>query len=214
MTDLLFGSAAPIWSAVPSPPFGWPQTAMPTGLPGNRPLAVQPGISPGGQGAPIPSTSDTYGFSGVMPSHAAWNVGAGFPLVVSGPFGAVQLPAFNAPEMGASIGPALVASVALRRGQPLGPGSDQDIEDFIADALDLLPGASEVEVRCEAGRATLTGSVPHKRVKRDVGEIAWAIPGINDVQNNVTITPRRRSRTPMRESESLPVSAGPGRKQT
>ncbi len=55
-------------------------------------------------------------------------------------------------------------------------------------------GTSEVEVRCEGGRATLTGSVQHKRLKRDVGEIAWAIPALNDVQNNVTITSRRRSR--------------------
>jgi len=49
-------------------------------------------------------------------------------------------------------------------------------------------------VYCPGGTllATLTGSVAHKRLKRDIGEIAWAIPAINDVQNNVTISPRRR----------------------
>ena len=57
-----------------------------------------------------------------------------------------------------------------------------------------------------ADRTTLTGQVSHKRLKRDAGEIAWAIPSVNDVQNNVTIVPRRRSR-PIREAET-PVVAG------
>ena len=97
------------------------------------------------------------------------------------------------------------------RGQPQGPINDQDVEDFLYDALELLPGAADVEIRCEGGRATLTGSVQHKRVKRDVGEIAWAIPGLNDVQNNLTIASRRRTRTPGgREAETTSVS---GRKQ-
>lgn len=83
----------------------------------------------------------------------------------------------------------------MRRGQPQGPSNDHEVEDFIYDALELLPGAADVEVRCEGGRATLTGSVQHKRTKRDIGEVAWAIPALNDVQNNVTITSRRRGRT-------------------
>lgn len=107
--------------------------------------------------------------------------------------------------------PSFLAAVAMRRGQPQGPSTDPEIEDFIYDALELLPGTSDVEVRCEGGRATLTGSVPHKRVKRDVGEIAWAIPVLNDVQNNVTITSRRRSRGAAREGE--PGVNPPNRKQ-
>jgi hypothetical protein len=60
----------------------------------------------------------------------------------------------------------------------------------------------------------LTGSVPHKRLKRDIGEIAWAIPGVNDVQNNLTIAARRRSRTANRESEAHPSGPNaPVRKQ-
>jgi hypothetical protein len=89
---------------------------------------------------------------------------------------------------------ALVAAVAMRRGQPAGPANDAEIEDFVYDALELIPGTSEVEVRCESGRVTLTGSVPHKRHKRDIGEIVWAIPSVADVQNNATITARRRTR--------------------
>ena len=71
----------------------------------------------------------------------------------------------------------LLAAVAMRRGQPLGPTDDQEVEkDFIYDALDFLPGTSEVEVRCEGGRTTLTGTVQQKRFKRDVGEIASGDP--------------------------------------
>ena len=98
--------------------------------------------------------------------------------------------------------PALLAAVAMRRGQPQGPTTDPEIEDFIYDALELLPGASDIEVRCEGGRATLTGSVQHKRLKHDVGEIAWALPILHDVQNNLVIASRRRSRGSAREVES------------
>jgi hypothetical protein len=103
--------------------------------------------------------------------------------------------------------PALLAAVALRRGQPQGPANDQEVEDFLYDVLELLPGASDVEVRCENGRVTITGSVQHKRVKHDVGEIAWAIPALSDVQNNVTIASRRRSRTAGREGEATQAPA-------
>jgi hypothetical protein len=105
----------------------------------------------------------------------------------------------------------LLTAVALRRGQPQGPTNDNEVEEFIYDALDLLPGAADVEVRCENGRVTLTGAVQHKRSKRDVGEIAWAIPGLQDVQNNVSITSRRRARAANREAE-VPAAAS-GRKQ-
>jgi hypothetical protein len=118
------------------------------------------------------------------------------------------------PDFGAAVTPqALLTAVAMRRGQPMGPTNDQEIEDFVSDALDLLPGASDVEVRCESGRATLTGTVSHKRVKRDVGEIVWAIPSVHDVQNNVTIATRRRSRQAGRESDT-PVVTGGSRKQS
>jgi osmotically-inducible protein OsmY len=98
----------------------------------------------------------------------------------------------------------------LRRGQPFGPTNDHEIEEFIYDALDLLPGTTDVEVRTEGGRITLTGVVQHKRLKRDIGEIAWAIPGVNDVVNNVTIAARRRQRTGGREEPAVAA----GRKQT
>ena len=94
-----------------------------------------------------------------------------------------------------------------KRGQPAGPTSDQEIEDFIYDALDLLPATNDVEIRCDGGRATLAGTVSQKRLKRDIGEIAWAIPAINDVHNTITIAPRRRARASSREAEP-PAAAG------
>ena len=106
----------------------------------------------------------------------------------------------------------LVAAVAVRRGQPNGPTTDQDVEELIYDTLELLPGASEVEARCEGGRVTLSGTVSHKRLKRDIGEVAWSIPSLVDVMNTVTITSRRRARGFSREGE--PASPAGGRKQS
>ena len=118
-----------------------------------------------------------------------------------------------APDLigGVSV-PTLLVAVAMRRGQPLGPTSDQEIEDFVYDALELLPGTNEVEVRVDGARVTLTGAVQHKRLKRDAGEIAWGIPTVNDVQNNVTIATRRRVRNERREAELQTQPASPGRK--
>src|SRR5262245_8573994 len=140
------------------------------------------------------------------PQPPGWLSGAEFslppvgtPLVMSGTGGL---------DVGLVSMPALLTSVAIRRGQPQGPATDADIEDFLADVFDLLPNARDVEVRSEAGRITLAGTVAHKRVKHDLGEIAWAIPRATDVQNNLTITARRRSRGANRDAEPNVGSAG------
>ena len=134
-------------------------------------------------------------------------------MAIAAPLATPLYPPFFAPEISATVtAPALLAAVALRRGQPAGPTNDQEIEEFIYDTLDLLPGTNEIEVRSEAGRTTLTGTVHQKRLKHDAGEIAWAIPAVTDVQNNVTIVTRRRSRPAGREAEA--VATGPAaRKQ-
>jgi hypothetical protein len=140
------------------------------------------------------------------------------------PFGAI--PPLSAPQspaqalggivpqmLPAGSAPMLVAAVAMHRGRPHGPTSDQEVEEVLYDTLELFSGAGEVDVRCESGRVTLSGAVSHKRLKHDIGEIAWAIPVINDVSNNITIAPRRRTRAFAREGEQpQPVSAG--RKQS
>jgi hypothetical protein len=138
------------------------------------------------------------------------NPNVGVSLVPS-PYGVSAFPALVSPEVATSSAiRALLEAVAARRGQPLGPTNDQECEDFIFDAFELIPAASEVDVRCEAGRITLTGSVQQKRLKHDVGEIAWSIPGVNDVQNNITIVNRRRARSAGREVETPATT--PGRK--
>jgi hypothetical protein len=218
MVEPLFGSVSQLWPAMPAPAFGYVQTPMPSA---HRPFGAMSsglpaqGPAPGGPLTAVPTSNlmqvDPYAFAGgVLPVVAGPSIGAGLSAVASSPL-ATGVPALTASEIAVGVtAPWLLTAVAMRRGQPLGPNNDLEIEDFISDAFDLLPGTNDVEVRVEGGRATLTGSVPHKRLKRDVGEIAWTIPTVNDVQNNVTIAQRRRSRT-SREGESPAVAA---RKQT
>ena len=54
----------------------------------------------------------------------------------------------------------------------LGPTNDQEIDDFLYDALELFQGTGDVEVQVEGGRVTLSGTVQHKRLERDIGEVA------------------------------------------
>ena len=172
MIEPLFGSAPLNWPGIPSPTFGWFQT-----LPslGTRAASALPGIATSPQLTQVPDRAELR--LGMPPASAS----------------DCRLPIMTAP--------ALLTAIAIKRGQPSGPTTDQEIEDFLYDALEFLSGTNEVEVRCEGGRVTLTGSVPLRRLKRDVGEIAWAIPTINDVQNNVTIATRRRGRSSGREAE-------------
>jgi hypothetical protein len=189
MNEPLFGSVSPPWPATPYPPIAW-VPSMPVGGRG--------GPQPGALGAVGPYTS---ALSPLMPS--ASTLAGGIYAATNGvmPVGATG-PSFTGSEVAVGVPvTALLATVAVRRGQPLGPTTDQEIEDFIYDTLELLPGSSEVEVRCEGGRVTLTGPVHYKRLKRDVGEIAWAIPGVNDVHNTIAMAARRRSRAATRESE-------------
>src|SRR5262245_4627050 len=73
----------------------------------------------------------------------------------------VTIPSFVRSEVPV---PTLLATVAVRRGQPRGPSNDQEIEDFLYDTLELIPGSGEVEVRCDGGRVSFTGTVPNKRL--------------------------------------------------
>jgi hypothetical protein len=146
-----------------------------------------PNVSLAPQTVAQPMSQEVYGYGGATPAAVPYG------------FISPSVQGLGIPEIATVQG--LLGAVAMRRGQPMGPTNDNEIEEFIYDALEFLSGSNEVEVRCEGGRATLTGNVPHKRLKRDVGEIVWAIPAINDVQNNVTITARRR-RAQTREAEA------------
>ena len=86
----------------------------------------------------------------------ARTLAAGLSAVVSSPL-ASGVPAFMGAESAIGVtAPALLTAVAMRRGQPLGPTNDQEVEDFIYDAFDLLPGTNDVDVRVEGGRAVLS----------------------------------------------------------
>ena len=194
MLEPLFGSATPMWTTVPPAGFG---LQAPIGLGSGQ---IGPSLFAGG----VPTAPQPLSGPAVVPgSPYSYNPGL---IAIS----AQGLGVATEPFVGLTA-PSLLAAVAMRRGQPQGPTTDAEVEDFIYDALEVVAGASDVEVRCEGGRVTLAGSVPHKRIKRDTGEIAWAIPVIHDVQNNLTIASRRRSRGSAREGEAAVTV--PGRKQ-
>ena len=176
MSETLYGSGVPLWSGVPSSGMAWPQPPIPIG---NQ--LVGPGV----------------GLAPAMPGQMPMFQGPGL-FNVANPYSS---PVMGPDASANTTAPALLAAVAMRRGQPLGPTNDQEIEDFFYDALEVFPGAGEVEVKSESGRITLTGRVQHKKLKRDIGEIAWATAGVNDVTNNLTITGRRRTRGAGREQE-------------
>jgi hypothetical protein len=213
MAEPLFGSMAQPWSS--NPTFGYLQTPMPFV---NRPAPIGTfpfqTLSPPAVTLPQPTVVPSPPMTSAMPGIGSPAINAGLSAVMSAP-ATSGIPSSGEITVGVTA-PTLVAAIAVRRGQPLGPSNDVETEDFICDALDMLPGAGDVEVRCESGRALLTGTVPHKRLKRDVGEIAWAIPSVNDVQNNVTIASRRRVRSSSpttRESEAPSMAGAGGRKQ-
>jgi len=209
MVEMMFGSASPMWTTMPS--VGVPYQLTGIGVP---PIAAPSFSSPfaaagtgagpaGAQRMSVPGalSSTMYGYGGgVIPNVQPNLAGAGVALAY--PYASNSWGAQIADATGVVTAASILAAVAQRRGQPQGPTNDGEVEEFIYDALDLLPGAADVEVRCEVGRLTLSGSVQHKRTKRDVGEIAWAIPGLNDVHNNVSIASRRRSRVAGREAET------------
>jgi len=209
MMEAFFGTPSPMWT-----------TPLSSGFMMQSPLQQPIGFTTGTIGAPnlgavpvlgnvSPITAATRGptapFNAVgAPSLVPSAIAAGPPMNPLYPILANPL-ALTSPDFATGVpAAALLAAVALRRGQPHGPTNDQEVEDFIYEALELLPGTSDVEVRSDNGRATLAGTVHHKRIKHDVGEIAWAIPGVLDVQNNVTIASRRRTRSAAAREMEVP----------
>ena len=218
MNEMMYGTGSPVWTG--TPPIGLAYQPLNIGNPAIAPPmfsspAISGGIgggSAGAQGVPAPGplSPSIYGYGGATtPGVQQFPLGQTLPMPY--PFGANPGALLGADPAGFVAAPLLLAAVAFRRGQLQGPTNDQEVEEFIDDALDLIPGAADVEARCENGRAILTGSVHHKRTKRDAGEIAWSIPGIQDVQNNVSIASRHRPRTTARDTEAPPSS--PARKQ-
>jgi BON domain len=186
MLDMMLGTGSPMWTAIPFSGSPYQPISF-----GTRAITTPPFSSPAIAG----------GLAGGIASNPYQNLADG-GVSVAYPFALkpLALPIADAP--GIVTASSMLAAVAMRRGQPQGPTNDAEVEEFIYDACELLPGAGDVEVRCEGGRVTISGSAQNKRTKRDVGEIAWAIPGLLDVQNNVSITSRRRGRAGAREVDA------------
>src|SRR5262249_27256757 len=210
MHESLFGSAGPLWTGPPLLGFSWPAAPGPLSVGGRAsitpgfglPQIPQFGTTVAGVPGPLAVSgfsSEPSGFGAaptnlMQPTPAATGFNPGLSFGPS-PFATPGAgPGFVNPEVAAAAYgiPGLLGAIAMRRGQPMGPTNDQECEDFLYDALELIPGTNEVEVRCDNGRATLTGIVHYKRLKRDLGEIAWTIPVLNDVHNNITIATKRR----------------------
>jgi hypothetical protein len=189
MTQGLFGSVTPAWTGLTPGPV-WPAF----------------GASFSAEGAPAAMSG--YGLANTVGPFASSGLGYAAPGTAPMTSGNINTPFVVPGSVPAST---VIMTMAMRRGQPHGPTSDQDVEELLYDAIELMPAAGEVEVRCEGGRVSLTGSVPSKRVKRDVGELAWAIPVITDVHNALNIATRRRARPFTREPEAQ--AAGTSRKQ-
>src|SRR3954454_21814572 len=133
--EALFGSGSPMW-AMP---------AMGTVGVGYQAGFVNPS-------ATMTSPEAVQGFS-----RAGLSVPAPLPAIPSGLF-----MGFTTLATAPGVTPtAVLAAVAMRRGQPQGPANDQEMEDFLYDALELLPGTSDIEVRCEGALVTMSGSVHH-----------------------------------------------------
>jgi hypothetical protein len=75
-----------------------------------------------------------------------------------------------------------------------GMPDDEDIEEMIFDSFDadpMVPYDADIDVEVQEGVVTLTGTVPNKRIKHAVGDDAWWIPGVVDVNNNLQVVGRK-----------------------
>jgi hypothetical protein len=95
----------------------------------------------------------------------------------------------------------------------LGSGAlptDEEIEETIHNVLDLdpfIPLDAEIEIKCDGGQVTLSGTVPDKRIKRAAGEDAWWIPGVTDVNNTITVSGRRQAQASRRRRGQQPAQS-------
>jgi hypothetical protein len=85
--------------------------------------------------------------------------------------------------------------------------TDEEIEEMVYDAMDndpAIPYEVDIDVSSDAGTVTLTGTVPSKLVKHAAGQDAWWIPGVVDVNNNITVSGERKVRRAEAEGQRTP----------
>ena len=88
--------------------------------------------------------------------------------------------------------------------------SDERITEELNEALARHPeiDASECEVRVQNGEITLTGTVPDRRAKRLVEDVAERVFGAKDVQNNVRVKADAQNRFGERDVSRTPDRDG------
>jgi hypothetical protein len=133
---------------------------------------------------------------------AAWQPGP----ILAGPPSSVMLGAYPGVGYGQSIGPVVPPSVFAPAWPawnspmptPIQPLDDDAIRELVFEMIDadptVLPDV-DVEIDVNAGIVTLKGRVPGKRTKHAVGEAAWWIPSVVDVNNQLQVSPRRERRS-------------------
>src|SRR5262249_25861277 len=151
MTEPFFAPRPQLWSTVPVPGYSYFQTIPATHPMG--PAASSPlGVSQTPFAAVLPSAPIAGNASSADPTQSL----SGSWAVAAPPIG-IGMPVLTAPDFATGVtAPALLATVAVRRGQPMGPTNDHETEDFISDALDLLAGDDDARMRCPAAGARLT----------------------------------------------------------
>ena len=83
------------------------------------------------------------------------------------------------------------------------PTDDETVE-MIYDAIDadpVIPFDADIDVDCDAGTITLTGTVMSKEIKHAAGDDAWWIPGVDDVHNDLQVVSRRHERVSVSHEE-------------
>jgi len=148
---------------------GWPSGVSPwgpyTGYGGYTPMWWGPGPMTGGGWAP---PWMTWGGTWAAPG-------------VFGGLGGLR-------RRGGEFSPQFVAT---------GLPTDEEIEEMIYDTLDvdpLVPSDADINVDVSSGVVVLTGTVPNKAAKHAAGDDAWWAPGVVDVNNNLSVSGRRRIR--------------------
>ena len=149
-----------------------------------------------------------YGYG--MPFGYGMGMGQGFnPYAFGNPYGVGGGYAPTPVELGWGLG-------GLRRwGGTYSPQfvttglpTDDETVEMIYDAIDadpVVPFDADIDVECDAGTVTLTGTVMSKEIKHAAGDDAWWIPGVDDVHNDLQVVSRRHERTTShREEEPQP----------
>jgi len=111
------------------------------------------------------------------------------------------------PPFDTGRGPAFGAGYGTwsgQTGQAFGPGTiawnpgteltDQQIENLLYDALDddpMVPDTADIGVSVKDHVVTLSGTVRNKNLKRHLDAMAWAAPGVRDVNNTIQVKGRR-----------------------